>query len=184
MIFEYKRLAKHNSYEYRNGKPIKRSLKSIRAIVIHYTSLSNDTAKNECDFFATGNTRFAGAHAFVDEKGLAGRSIYPTYTAWSVGDKANGRGAYFNMYNNHNTISIELCGIADREYITEKQKKKLKQLIRYYGKKCPNIENIVRHFDITTKRCPAPYCGSMKNDAKWQELRSELMLELKKVRAK
>jgi len=184
MIFDYKRRAKKNSYKCFNGRPVKRSRNSIIALCIHYTSGTKDTAKNECDYFATGNTRSAGAHSFVDLKGLTGRSIPWNYIAWSVGDRSNGKGKYFNIVNNSNSISIELCGIADKKGVTAAQKKALKKLVRYYGKKCPNIKYIIRHYDVTTKICPAPYCNSAKNDAKWKELRAELMFELKKVHSK
>lgn len=181
MIFEYKKKAKSNSYKNVNGTPVKRSAYDIDAIVIHYTGGTTDTAKNECDYFASGNTRSAGAHCFIDRAGICGRSIPHTYIAWSVGDSSNGHGAYYNLYNNSNTISIELCAIA-KEYPTSAQIKKLKQMIRYYCKKCPNIKNIVRHYDITTKICPEPYCGTTKKDAKWQLLKNELMEEMRKVR--
>lgn len=180
MVFNYKRLAKKNSYKCINGKPYKRNLTSVKALVIHYTGGSKDTAKNECDYFATGNTRSAGAHAFVDYEGKTGLSVYAPYIAWSVGDRANGKGKYFGKYNNANTISIELCAIANKD-ISVKQLKALKKVIRYYKKKCPNIKDIIRHYDITTKVCPARYCNSKAHDAKWQALKSQLMLELKKA---
>ena len=59
----YKRLAKAYSYD---GT---RKLIDIKGIVIHWTSGSFDTAKNNVDFFATSNTRYAGAHYFTDKKG-------------------------------------------------------------------------------------------------------------------
>lgn len=180
MIFNYKRLAKSDSYKTVNGKPYKRSLSSVKALVIHYTGGTRDTAKNECDFFALRNTRSAGAHSFVDYNGLTGRSIYPSFVAWSVGDRANGHGTFYGKYNNFNTISIELCGIADKD-ISAKQLKALKKVIRYYKRKCPNIDNIIRHYDVTTKICPSRYCNSTSNDKKWKALRSELMIELKKA---
>ena len=182
-VFDYKRLAKPCSYKTvgEGRRPYKRSLKDVIGLVIHSTSGVADTAKNECDYFATGNTRSAGAHSFVDYQGKTGRSIYPRYVAWSVGDKWNGQGHYFGTLTNSNTISIEMCGVEKRD-ASEAQLKALKKLVRYYGKKCPNIKYIVRHYDITTKPCPTRYRGSAKNDAKWQQLKSELMAELRKVK--
>lgn len=180
MVFNYKRKAKSNSYKCVNGQPYRRMYKSVTGIVIHYTGGSKDTAKNECDYFATGNDRYAGAHAFADYDGKTGMSIPASYIAWSVGDSSNGHGTLYNKYNNSNTISIELCGIAGRD-ISDKQLKALKKLIRYYKRKCPNINNIIRHYDVTTKACPARYCGTITNNNKWQTLKSELMLELKKT---
>lgn len=180
MVFNYKRKAKKYSYKCINGRPCKRSLKSIIGLVIHSTSGTRDTAKNECDFFATGNTRNAGANSFADYQGKTGMSVPCNYIAWSVGDK-NGKGTYYGTLNNANTISIELCGVEKRDP-SDAQIKALKKLVRYYGKKCPNIKYIVRHYDITTKACPTRYRGSAHNNAKWQKLKSELMSELRKVK--
>lgn len=181
MIFDYKRLAKKNSYKNVNGRPVKRSKKSICYLVIHSTGGTRDTAKNEADFFATGNDRYAGAHSFVDKRGKTSRSVPYTYTAWSVGDVKNGKGKYYGSCTNANSISIELCGVENVD-ITTAQKAALKKLVRYYGKKCPNIKTIIRHYDVTTKHCPTRYCGSVKNDAKWQKLKDELLVELKKAK--
>lgn len=180
MTFDYKRLAKSKSFKNINGRPVKRKADSIIGIVVHSTSGTKDSAKNEADYFATGNDRFAGAHSFADFSGKTARSIPWNYIAWSVGDK-NGRGIYYGELNNTNTISIELCGVEKRDPSPE-QIKALKKLIRYYGKKCPNIKYIVRHYDITTKACPTRYQGTAKNNAKWQELKDELMSELRKAK--
>ena len=178
MLFNYKRKAKSVSYKTVNGKPYKRKDTDIKGLVIHYTGGTKDTAKNECDFFATGNTRSAGAHCFIGYDGKSGWSIPRNYVAWSVGDN-NGRGEYYGKLTNANTISIELCAIANKD-ISAKQLKKLKSIVKHYAKHCPNISYIVRHYDITTKLCPARYCNNRTNDKKWKNLQSELMLVLKK----
>ncbi|MFR7817101.1 MAG: hypothetical protein ACLU22_06455 [Clostridium sp.] len=69
-----KKLAKSISY---GGV---RDLKSIKYIVLHFTGNKGDTAKNNALFYATGNTREAGAHSFVDTKGEAWQFQY----RWSV----------------------------------------------------------------------------------------------------
>ena len=43
--------------------------------VIHFTGNKGDTAKNNADFYATGNTREAGAHFFVDKKSEIWESV-------------------------------------------------------------------------------------------------------------
>lgn len=181
MIFNYYRKAKKNSYKTdANGKPVKRKDSDVIALVIHNTGNNKDTAKNNVDYFATGNARSAGAHVFIDKQGLSARSIPRQYIAWSVGDK-NGRGTYWGTYTNTNTLSIELCDIVSSD-INDKQLKKLKQVIRYYARKFPNCNDIVRHYDITTKSCPERYCNNNKNNAKWQLLKNELMNEIRKIR--
>ena len=70
----------------------KRPLSNIKYIVIHYTGNKGDTAQNNLDYFANGNTRQAGAHFFVDKKGKVGKSIEMSRTAWAVGgDHRSGR---------------------------------------------------------------------------------------------
>lgn len=157
----------------------KRSLSSVKATAIHYTGGSNDTALNEANYFAKTNTRAAGAHFFVDRKGVIIKSIPMSRIAWSVGGarysdyKKTGGAKYYGKYNNSNTVSIELCGIA-KKGPTEAQIKATKKLIKYIRKHCPNAKKIIRHFDVNGKACPAPMCGSAKNNAKWDNFKSRI----------
>ena len=108
----YKRMAKSISYS-----PTKRNRKDVKYIVIHYTGNSNDTAKNNADYYATGNTRLAGAHFFVDKLGNTARSIPMNRTAWAVGGgkyndcKTTGGGGYYGKCTNFNSVSIVLSPI-------------------------------------------------------------------------
>ena len=118
----YKKMAKSISYS-----PIKRNRKDVKYIVIHYTGNSNDTAKNNADYYATGNTRLAGAHFFVDKLGNTARSIPMNRTAWAVGGakyadcKATGGGKYYSKCTNYNSVSIELCGCTEAEPYSKEQ---------------------------------------------------------------
>ena len=147
------------------AKPIsysatKRDKKNIRYIVIHYTSGANDTAENEGYYFARANTRAAGAHFFVDRAGTIVKSIDMNRTAWSVGgSKYNdcaktGGGKLYGKVTNANSVSIELCAIADK-WPSDKQIKAVVKLLKYIRKHCPNAKTVVRHFDVTGKHCPA-----------------------------
>lgn len=156
----YTRLAKPISY---GGK---RNLEDIEYIVIHYTGNKADTAKNNADYFATGNTRQAGAHFFVDKQGEIWKSINMNRIAWAVGGKyslTNGAGAYYGECTNANSISIELCDCCvDTNW---KQKLATRQLIQYIQKKCPNAKTIIRHWEVNGKKCPAPMVGT--DNGKW-----------------
>lgn len=156
----HKRLAKKISYGNR------RDLKSIEYIVIHYTGNKGDTAKNNVDHFATGNTRQAGAHFFVDKKGEIWKSINMNRTAWAVGNVyslSNGAGTYYNKCTNSNSVSIELCDCCiDTNW---KQKLATRQLVLYIQKKCPNAKTVIRHWDCNGKSCPLPMIG--KENEKW-----------------
>lgn len=149
----------------------KRSLNNIKYIVIHYTGNKGDTALNNLDYFANGNTRQAGAHFFVDKKGKVGKSIAMSRTAWAVGgDHRSGRkgeAAYFCKCTNANSVSIELCDMClktnwEQMYATRK-------LVKYIQSKCPNAKTVIRHWDVNGKECPAPFVGT--SNEKWIEFK-------------
>ena len=167
MIFDYKRKAKPVSY----GRV--RMLSSVKGVVIHYTGNRGDTAKNNVDFFATGNTRPAGAHIFIDGAGLSALSVPLRRVAWSVGNPGGcyAPGGYYNILNNSNTVSIELCDLVGHP-VTEAQLEKLKTILHYIKKKCPNCTEVARHYDIVKKCCPEYY---VENRPEWLKLRAELL---------
>lgn len=94
----------------------KRSTSSIKYIVLHFTGSAKDSAKNNADYFATGNTRAAGAHYFIDEGDTVWKSVPVSRVAWAVGGfytQANGAGKYYKICTNANSLSIEMAGVAD-----------------------------------------------------------------------
>lgn len=161
----------------RNAKAIsygaKRSLKEIDYIVIHYTGNKGDTAKGNAAYFATSNTRQAGAHYFVDRKGEVWCSIPPTLTAWAVGglySRKNGAGSWFGKCTNANSISIELCDCL--KDVSWKQMLAVRELVQYLQKKCSNAKTILRHWDVNGKNCPAPMTGN--GNVKWKHLHNKI----------
>ena len=149
----YYRKAKSISYD----KNKRDKAKTVEYIVIHYTSNEGDTAKNNVDYFATGNPYEAGAHFFVDQKGLIGRSIPMENVAWAV---ATNKG----RINNYNSVSIELCDTASKDP-SDEMVKSVVELIKYICKYCPKVKGIARHYDVTGKLCPK----RMVDDVKWGE---------------
>ena len=149
----------------------KRPLSNIKYIVIHYTGNKGDTAQNNLDYFANGNTRQAGAHFFVDKKGNVGKSIPMSRTAWAVGgDHRSGRkgeAAYFGKCTNANSVSIELCDMCSKT--NWEQMCATRKLVKYIQSKCPNAKTIIRHWDVNGKNCPAPFTGS--GNEKWTEFK-------------
>lgn len=175
-IFDYKRKAKSCSY---GGL---RSLSSIESIALHWTEGQFDTAQNNCDYFATGNTRNAGAHIFIDYNGMVGLSVPLRRIAWSVMSMGYPDGAYGGVYNNTNTVSIELCGLKDLDdpngyrFPSTEQLKSLSRVVRWIKKKCPNCKDFVRHYDIRKKPCPLPYVECRDE---WLSLRQQMLIFLK-----
>jgi N-acetylmuramoyl-L-alanine amidase CwlA len=140
--------------------PCKRDKRAVKYIVIHYTAGNNDTAVGEGNYFKNVNTRNAGAHFFVDEKGDIVKSIALDRIAWAVGGgkwgdcKKTGGAKLHNIATNYNSVSIELCDNLNKDP-SSAQIKAVKKCIKYIRKYCPNATKVIRHFDVTGKHCPA-----------------------------
>lgn len=142
---------------------------AVKYIVVHYTANDGDTAKNNADYYARESIK-ASAHYFVDENEIW-QSVKENDTAYHCGA---------NIYKhkecrNSNSIGIELCSRQYKDgsyYFKEETLNKAQKFVKQLMKKY-NIppENIVRHFDVTGKICPAP----MVNDEKlWENFKSKL----------
>ena len=148
---------------------------SIKYIVIHYTANNGDTAKDNLSYFANNQNLSASAHYFVDENEVC-QSVKDTDTAYHCGAKT-----YKHKYcRNSNSIGVELCSRKDssgKYYFKDKTIANAvgitKELMQKYN---VSVENVVRHYDVTGKICPAP----MVNDEKlWKEFLSMLSNEKK-----
>ena len=155
----YSNKANYNSFK-------KRDVRDIKAIVVHYTGIDNDTAENEGNYFKN-NVVKASAHYFIDRNGIIVKSVPYTNVAWSVetpGMKLKG------FLNNSNTVSIELCNFKKYKTISKKQKESLIWLIKYLRKRMPNCTQLVRHYDICGKIGPA----NLIDEAKWNKFKTEV----------
>jgi N-acetylmuramoyl-L-alanine amidase CwlA len=141
--------------------------RSIKFIVIHYVGAVS-SAKNNSDYFKSAY-RGASAHYFVDDNDIY-RVVRDGDTAWHCGTN----GAYYNGCRNSNSIGIEMCcfnnnGTLDiSENIINRTIELTKELMAKY-----NIpaENVVRHYDVTHKCCPAPF---VNNPNRWNDFKSKL----------
>ena len=164
-------LAKPVSYDHVK----KRNRDDIKYIVIHYTGNVGDTAENNAKYFANGNTRQAGAHFFIDRKGNVFKSINLNRTAWSVGGakyddcSKTGGGKYYGKCTNQNSVSIELCDAATK-FPSKTQIKAVAKTIKYIRRHCANAKTIIRHFDVTGKKCPITLLSQDDWDAFLKEL--------------
>lgn len=156
----------------------KRKRSEIRYIVIHYTANDGDSAEANGRYFQTRITG-TSAHYFVDNTDIV-LSVPEEYTAWAVGgrkypsaDKTGG-GRWFGKCTNRNSISIELCdamrdGRHDfSEKTLENAASLCRELMREYH--IP-LGNVIRHFDVVGKVCPAPF---VQDAAAWQAFRERL----------
>lgn len=140
-----------NTYRYKKGRT-----SSIKYIAVHYTAGDGDTAKGNCQYFNREADNKSSAHIFVDTGSTIYRSVKFCDTAYAVG--AN---SYKHRYcRNSNSISIEMCSKKDSNgvyYIEEGTIQNCLKVI-YDLMITYNIpfENVIRHYDVTGKLCPAP----------------------------
>lgn len=126
----------------------------VQFLVIHYTANNGDTVQNNLDYFA-GNAVGASAHYFVDENGY-GQSVKDQDTAWHCGANSYRHKACRNA----NSIGMELCSRKDSKgnyYFLDQTVYNAaalaRQLMQTYG---IDRAHVLRHYDVTGKRCPAP----------------------------
>ena len=126
----------------------------IEFLVIHYTANNGDTVQNNLDYFA-GNAVGASAHYFVDENGY-GQSVKDADTAWHCGASSYRH----KTCRNANSIGMELCSRKDSKgnyYFMDQTVYNAaalaRQLMQTYG---IDRAHVLRHYDVTGKRCPAP----------------------------
>ena len=138
-------------------------------VVVHYTAGDGDTARDNGIYFSKGPVG-ASAHWFVDERETI-LSVPEDRIAWHCGAETYRHGDC----RNSNSIAVELCSRknAAGEYeiparTLENGAELVRKLMKQYG---ISMEHILRHYDVTGKKCPAPLVEA----GKWNEFRENLM---------
>lgn len=138
-----------------------RTISDIKYIVIHYTANDGDTDENNGIYFKNNDVD-ASAHYFVDDDSITS-SVPENYIAWHCGAKKYKH----PECRNANSIGVEICDDVKNGvvYPSAKTIRNVLDLTKSLMKKY-NIprENIIRHFDVTGKHCPAYWV----DDAKWK----------------
>lgn len=161
----------------RNNYGQKRSHNDVKFVVIHYTAGDTDTARNEGVYFSREHKPHTSAHFFVDREGNIVKSVPLDHVAWAVGGKkypGTKGGKYYGICTNYNSVSIELCGNLKKDP-SEKQIEAVNKVIKYIRKYCRNINGyaqIIRHYDVTGKLCPA----RMVDENKWHKFKARIKL--------
>lgn len=155
-----------------------RKTSQIKYIVIHYTGNKTDTAKGNANYFATSNTRAAGAHYFADAISIY-QSIKDTLIAWAVGGSkysdcgTTGGGKYYGKCTNTNSISIEMCSTNGK--ISDATIKNTIELVRNLMKKYNiDVDHVIRHFDVNGKHCPGWTGWYGSDQSKWTAFKKQL----------
>ena len=145
-----------------------RSLSKIKYIVIHYTSNDGDTDENNGKYFANTVTQ-TSAHYFVDDDSIT-QSVPDNYVAWHCGGNKypySSGGSLHGKCTNTNSIGIEICDDVKNGvvYPSDKTIQNVLELTEHLMKKY-NVpkDNVIRHYDVTGKACPAYWTS----DAKWK----------------
>ena len=145
----------------------KRNNRKIEYIVIHYVGAVS-SALNNAKYFKTVY-RGASAHYFVDENYIY-RVVEDGNNAWHCGANkykhakcrnSNSIGIEMCCYKNGNTIDVS-------EKVVERTIELTKELMAKYN--IP-VENVLRHYDVTGKNCPAPM---VSNVARWNDFKAKL----------
>lgn len=160
-----------NASNYRQGRSA-----DIKYIVIHYTANKGDTAFNNIKYFHNNAVK-ASAHFFVDEDNIY-TSVPIGDTAWHCGGGLQGKGghSWFGKCTNNNSIGIEMCLIDKSGNVRKGTMLKAVELVRYLMNEysVPH-ENVIRHWDVTGKNCPAPFVGN--NNVYWEDFKNRIESE-------
>lgn len=145
-------------------------------IVVHYTAGTTSKAgssENVRSHFNNMSTK-ASAHFVVDD--VKALQLLPIEKgAWHAGQKKM----------NCSSIGIEMCSniksskpyskftAEDPWYFTKETEQNTIELIQYLMKKYNiPIDKVIRHYDVTKKKCPAPY---VKDEQAWLNFKNKIM---------
>lgn len=145
----------------RNNYGSLRAISDIKFIVIHYTANDGDTDENNGQYFHN-NVVGSSANYFVDDDSIT-QTVPDNYIAWHCGGKTYKHASCRNA----NSIGIEICDDIKNGviYPSDKTITNVLELVEYLMKKysIPK-ENVIRHYDVTGKACPAYWV----DDSKWK----------------
>ncbi|EUJ27395.1 N-acetylmuramoyl-L-alanine amidase [Listeria floridensis FSL S10-1187] len=160
-------------------------LEAIRKIVMHYTANPEMTAHEHYEWLNQERKRYASAHFFVDRNETL--CVVPTD---EVAYHANDRARFVNgeLYRgtkallpdaNYLSLSIEMCVDRNIEIASEIEMRALELAVFLCAKHQLEATDIIRHFDISGKFCPAPW---VNNPERFEQFRSKAVQKLKQIR--
>jgi N-acetylmuramoyl-L-alanine amidase CwlA len=138
-----------------------RATSKIKWIVIHYTANDGDTDEGNGNYFHN-NVVKSSAHYFVDDDSIT-QTVPDNYSAYHCGAKKYKHASC----RNSNSIGIEICDDIKNGviYPSDKTIKNVLELVEYLMKKYSIPKsNVIRHYDVTGKLCPAYWV----DDCKWK----------------
>ncbi len=141
-------------------------LRPVRGIVMHYVANAGTSALFNRNFFENrkrGRTGFGSAHYIVDLTGMVVLCVPPNEIAYHCGENRQQGHLYtqfaiskFGWWPNGCTLGIEMCHVDAAGRLSDETLDATCTLCACLCSQfnlSPN-DDIVRHFDITTKLCP------------------------------
>lgn len=146
------------------------ALKQVNAIVVHYTANPGSTAQQNRDYFnnlQVSHTAKVSSHFVIGIDGEVVQCI-PTKEM-----------AYASHPRNSDTLAIECCHKAEDGAFTKETYDSLVKLTAYLCDKY-NLtgENVIRHYDVSGKKCPLYY---VEHPEEWEEFKKDVDQYLKSM---
>lgn len=138
-------------------------LDGVKGVVIHWTANENAGADADANirFFENrkyGRTGYGSAHYFVDSEKIM-RCLPESEMAYHVGATSY-KTSRFGSYPNNCTLGVEMCVNSDGNFkVVYDQTVELTAMLMKKYKLNVDTE-LVRHFDVTGKNCPAMFTSN------------------------
>ncbi len=146
-----------NKYSRPNKK-----INKINGIVVHYVGNPMTTAMNNRDYFEGNKDRkiYASSNYIIGLEGEIIRCI------------PDDEVAYCSNERNYDTLSIECCHPLKDGKFNEKTLESLKWLLKDLVKKYNlKYDDVIRHYDVTQKKCPLYF---VNNQDEWDKFKKEV----------
>lgn len=163
--------------------------KQNQYIVIHYTTSMNSGKNSALNSRGWFNNIAAGAsaHYIVDDFEII-QAVEDSDKSWHCGGskyKNTKGGKFYGICTNSNSIGIEMssnnnsgkaykdCSSDDKDwFFTEETLEKTADLVVYLMEKYDiPLSNVIRHYDVTGKICPAPF---VHEEAQWTNFKKRI----------
>ena len=139
------------------------ALKEVNAIVIHYTANPGSTAIQNRNYFEglkDSHETMVSSHFVVGLEGEIVQCIPTSEVSYASNDR------------NNDTIAIECCHMGEDGKFEPATYDSLVELTAFLlGKFHLTTEDIIRHYDVTGKKCPLYY---VENPDAWEQFKRDV----------
>lgn len=140
-------------------------LEQVNAIVVHYTGNPGSTAKGNRDYFENlriKKTTYASSHYVVGLEGEIIQCIPLTEISYASNNR------------NGDTIAIEVCHKDKSGKFNEDTYQSLVELVAWLcGKYNLDKDGIIRHYDVTGKKCPKYF---VDHEDAWEQFKEDVFI--------